>query len=120
MDSGIPLHPRERLLYLIPACLFTIQDLTLSAPSAPRYGTATRCQVSRVDPITMHRIQPYLDSNRTPLPDLLAQIIDRNWAMSREDFFRLCLAGDTETGLILLQMEIERRKTAGTWTEDEG
>lgn len=77
-------------------------------------------QMKRQAEDDLHCIQPYLDSNRTPLPDLLAQIIDRNWAMSREDFFQLCLAGDTETGLILLEMEIERRKAAGTWTEDEG
>ena len=76
-------------------------------------------QLKRQAEDDLQRIQPYLESDSTLSPDLLAEVIDRHWAMSREDFYRLCLTGDTETGLILLEMEIERRKAAGTWTEDE-
>ncbi len=126
-----PLEARATLTKLVAGLVKKRAEKTTcpTVPLGPRFlepvsgpGDADNSQpvqTKRQAEDDLHCIQPYLDSNTTPLPDLLAQIIDRNWAMSREDFFRLCLAGDSETGLILLKMEIDRRKAAGTWTESE-
>ena len=35
VNSGVPLHPRERLVNLTPGWLFTIQDLTLTLALTP-------------------------------------------------------------------------------------